>query len=238
MSDFDFYLPISSPAESPTLSVGQNRITQPLLTTRQVGYSLFSGRPAKQQESGNTLLCGQPTVSGLLVDGMVVLGERRIRWGNDTMLKKEPSLFLPEVASVGSSLSKNPSLDRSMVYCLETYSGRQDLALELASGAVLVDEFPILCFSFLICTVKGFLPTPSCQEKPGQKGSAGRLPCVEAVRCPSQVQQSLPLATDVGICQTNPNHLMRNENGAWFLHLIAPLKTTHGRFIVITIIAS
>ena len=109
--------------------------------------------------------------------------------------------------------------------------------LELASGAILVDESPILRLSFLICTMEGFLPIPSRQEKPGQKGSAGRLPCVEAVCCPSQVQQSLPLATDVGICQTNPNHLMRNENGAWFLHLIAPLKTTHGRFTVITIIA-
>lgn len=177
-------------------------------------------------------------MSTLLVDVMVVLGERRIRWGDDPMLKKEPSLFLPEVASVGTSSSKNPSLDGSMVHCLETYSGRQDQALELASGAVLVGEFPILCFSFLICTMRGFLPIPSRQEKPGQKGSAGRLLCVEAVRCPSQVQQSLPLATDVGICQTNPNHLMRNENGAWFLHLIAPLKTTHGRFTVITIIAS
>lgn len=183
-------------------------------------------------------MCGQPTVSTLLVDVMVVLGERRIRWGDDPMLKKEPSLFLPEVASVGTSSSKNPSLDGSMVHCLETYSGRQDQALELASGAVLVGEFPILCFSFLICTMRGFLPIPSRQEKPGQKGSAGRLLYVEAVRCPSQVQQSLPLATDVGICQTNPNHLMRNENGAWFLHLIAPLKTTHGRFTVITIIAS
>lgn len=73
------------------------------------------------------------------------------------MLKKERSMFLPEVASVGTSLSKNPSLDGSMVHCLETYSGRQDQALELASGAVLVGEFPSpLCFSFLICTMKFF----------------------------------------------------------------------------------
>ena len=91
-------------------------------------------------------MCGQPTVSALLVDAMVVLGERRSRWGDDPMLKKESSLFLPEVASVGTSLSKNPSLDGSMVYCLKTYSGRQDLALELAAAAAKsLQSCPTLC---------------------------------------------------------------------------------------------
>lgn len=75
--------------------------------------------------------------------------------------------------------------------------------------------------------MKGFLPAPSGEEEPGRKGGAGWVVCIEAVQCPSQAQQSLPLATDVGICQTNPNHLMRNENSVWFLHLIASLKTTY-----------
>lgn len=36
-------------------------------------------------------------MSAILVDVVVVLGERRIRWKNDLMLKKEPSLLLPDV---------------------------------------------------------------------------------------------------------------------------------------------
>lgn len=137
---------------------------------------------------------------------------------------------------MGTSLLKAPSLDRKHGWSLA--SGRQHGALLLANGAILVRQFPILCLAFIICTMKVFLPIPSGQDKPGLKGSAGYLMCVEAMHCPSQAQQSLPVATDVGICQTNSNHLMRNENGVWFLHLIAPLKTTHRRFIVITIIAS
>lgn len=36
-------------------------------------------------------------MSAILVDVVVVLGDRRIRWENDLTLEKEPSLLLPEV---------------------------------------------------------------------------------------------------------------------------------------------
>lgn len=117
---------------------------------------------------------------------------------------------------------------------MKSLSERQHLAPLPANGESVSHPVPQVHHPYN----ESVLPIPSGQEKPGQKGSAGYLKCVEAMHCPSQAQQRLPLATDVGICQTNPNHLMRNENGVWFLHLIAPLKTTHRRFIVITIIAS
>lgn len=79
-------------------------------------------------------------MSAILADVVVVLEERRIRWEDDPMIEKEPLLLLPEEKLLQWKAYPNGKtpLGRKHGVMAGSYSGRQNLDLLLASGAISV----------------------------------------------------------------------------------------------------